>query len=54
MQADPDELWQKARTQLKLAQGILVIDDSTLYKPYARHMELVHRQWSIEKIFSSA
>jgi len=29
-----------------LSQGILVIDDSTLDKPYARKMELVTRHWS--------
>ena len=46
LQADPDQLWQEARTQVKLAQGILVVDDSTLDKPYARRMELVYRQWS--------
>ena len=46
LQADPDELWQEARTQVKLTRGILVMDDSTLDKPYARHMELVHWQWS--------
>jgi putative transposase len=46
LRTGPDELWQEARTQVKLTQGMLVIDDSTLDKPYARHMDLVHRQWS--------
>ena len=26
--------------------GILVVDDSTLDKPYARHIDLVTRHWS--------
>lgn len=35
LETDPDELWQEARTQVTLTRGILVIDDSTLNKPYA-------------------
>ena len=31
---------------MKTDQGILVIDDSTLDKPYAQQMELVTRHWS--------
>ena len=31
---------------MKKEQCILVIDDSTLDKPYARQMELVTRHWS--------
>ena len=27
-------------------RGVLVVDDSTLDKPYAKKMELVHRHWS--------
>lgn len=46
LHTDPNELWHEARTQVKLTRGILVIDDATLDKPYARRMELVHRQWS--------
>jgi putative transposase len=46
LQSDPHELWQEARTQVKLNRGMLVVDDSMLDKPYARQMELVHRQWS--------
>jgi putative transposase len=46
LESDPQALWQEARTQVKLSRGILVIDDSTLDKPYARRMALVHRQWS--------
>ena len=43
---DSEQLWQEATPFVKKAQGILVIDDSTLDKPYAQHMELVTRHWS--------
>lgn len=46
LEPDAAALWNEARTQISLAQGILVIDDSTLDKPYARKMELVSRHWS--------
>lgn len=41
-----DELWQESQTQVVLEQGVLIIDDSTLDKPYARQIELVSRHWS--------
>ena len=40
------ELWQEATAYVELEQGILVIDDTMLDKWYAKHMELVSRQWS--------
>ncbi len=43
---DAETLWREARTQVSLRQGILVIDDSTLDKPYAKRIELVVRHWS--------
>lgn len=46
LEADPQALWQEARTQIKPSHGILVVDDSTLDKHYARHIELVYRHWS--------
>jgi hypothetical protein len=46
LEPDAETLWQESRSQLSLSQGILVIDDSTLDKPYARKMELVTRHWS--------
>lgn len=39
-------MWGEARSQVSLSQGILVIDDSTLDKPYAKKIELVTRHWS--------
>jgi DDE superfamily endonuclease len=46
LEPDAETLWQEASSQVNLTQGILVIDDSTLDKPYARKMELVTRHWS--------
>lgn len=46
LEPDAATLWGEAREQVRLDQGILVIDDSTLDKPYARKMELVTRHWS--------
>ncbi|MCA1627001.1 MAG: transposase [Acidobacteria bacterium] len=46
LEPDAETLWTEARSQINLSQGILVIDDSTLDKPYARKMELVVRHWS--------
>ena len=43
---DSEQLWQESAPFVKKAQGILVIDDSTLDKPYAQQMELVTRHWS--------
>jgi putative transposase len=45
---EPDSLtlWQEARSQVVLDDGILVVDDSVLDKPYARFIELVGRHWS--------
>jgi len=46
LEPDAATLWAEAKSQVSLHQGILVIDDSTLDKPYARKMELVVRHWS--------
>ena len=46
LEPDAAALWDEARSQLSLSQGILVIDDSTLDKPYAKKIELVVRHWS--------
>ena len=43
---DSEQLWQESEPFVKKEQCILVIDDSTLDKPYARQMELVTRHWS--------
>jgi putative transposase len=46
LEPDPDTLWQEAQTQVNLRDGVLVADDSTLDKPYAKAIELVRRHWS--------
>ena len=38
------QLWQEAQPQVRLSQGILMVDDSTLDKWYAEKMELVTRR----------
>lgn len=46
LEPDAAALWQEAQSQVALQAGVLVIDDSTLDKPYARQMALVSRHWS--------
>jgi putative transposase len=46
LEPDPEALWAEARPQIRLDDGILVLDDSTLDKPYARKMGLVSWHWS--------
>ena len=46
LEPDPEALWQEARPLVRLAEGVLVLDDSVLDKPYARKIELVGRHWS--------
>jgi len=43
---DTDALWAEVQGCVQLTGGMLVVDDSTLDKPYAHHMDLVSRQWS--------
>src|SRR3954447_26021144 len=42
---DAATLWEEAKTQVSPG-GVLVLDDSTLDKPYARKIELVTHHWS--------
>jgi SAM-dependent methyltransferase len=46
LQPDAETLWQEARMQVTLTDGVLVADDSTLDKPYAKAIALVGRHWS--------
>ena len=43
---DTAELWQEAQQLVPLQGGVLVVDDTTLDKPYAREIELVTWHWS--------
>jgi putative transposase len=46
LEPDPETLWIEARPQIRPDDGILVLDDSTLDKPYAWKMDLVGWHWS--------
>src|SRR3954447_10085169 len=46
LEPDPDTLWAEAEPQVERSGGVLVVDDSTLDKPYATAIELVTRHWS--------
>jgi putative transposase len=46
LEPQPPALWEEAKTQVRRDDGVLVLDDSTLDKPYARHIDLVSRHWS--------
>ena len=38
---DTEALWEEAKGFIELSQGVLILDDSTLDKPYAKQIELV-------------
>ena len=46
LEPSTEQLWQESQPQVRLNQGVLVVDDSTLDKWYAEKMELVTRHWS--------
>jgi putative transposase len=46
LEPDPDTLWRETAPHVDRTGGVLVVDDSTLDKPYARKMDLVTRHWS--------
>ena len=46
LESDAATLWQEAQGLVAPTSGVLVLDDTTLDKPYARHMGLVTRHWS--------
>lgn len=43
---DSERLWQEVEPLVERKKGVLVIDDTTLDKPYALKMGLVTRHWS--------
>ena len=43
---DSEALWAEVSGCIELLKGLLVIDDTTLDKPYASQMALVSRHWS--------
>lgn len=46
LEPDPEALWREAEPLVEKARGCLILDDTTLDKPHARHMALVTRHWS--------
>lgn len=46
LEPDPDALWDEVRPLLRTTGGVLVLDDTVLDKPFARHMGLVGHHWS--------
>src|SRR4051812_21787450 len=44
--SDTSAVWNEAKTLVDLTRGVLVLDDSTLDKPYAHDTELVVYHWS--------
>jgi putative transposase len=46
LEPDPQTLWDEVRPLIRPGTGVLVIDDSTLDKPRAKHIGLVGRHWS--------
>jgi putative transposase len=46
LEPDPTALWHEVAPLVERSRGVLIVDDSTLDKPYAHKIELVHRHWS--------
>jgi hypothetical protein len=46
LETDSQHLWQEASHQVEPDSGVLILDDSTLDKQYARKIDLVRRHWS--------
>ena len=41
LQRQPPDTWQEAKAFVDMGKGLLVLDDTTLDKPYAQKMDLV-------------
>jgi hypothetical protein len=46
LEPDAERLWTDSQKQIDLNSGILVLDDSTLEKPYSEFNALCYRHWS--------
>lgn len=46
LEPDPETLYREVEPLVDKDDGVLVLDDSTLDKLYAKKIELVHRHWS--------
>ena len=43
---DTEALWEEVKSHVKCNEGFLIVDDSTLDKPYAKEIAFVRRMWS--------
>ncbi|MDQ3372467.1 MAG: transposase [Acidobacteriota bacterium] len=46
LEPDAETLWEEAKSQIDIQSGLLILDDSTLEKPYSNFNALVYRHWS--------
>ena len=46
IQPNTEDLWREAQPQVNPQEGLLLLDDSTKDKPYAKKIDLVYRHWS--------
>lgn len=46
LEPDAETLWREVHSQIEIKDGILVLDDSTLEKPFSKFNALVYRHWS--------
>ncbi|NJM52111.1 MAG: transposase [Blastocatellia bacterium] len=46
LEPDAETLWEEAKSQIDFNSGLLILDDSTLEKPYSNFNALVYRHWS--------
>ncbi len=46
LEPDTSPLWREAEQYVDRLSGLLILDDTTLDKPFAKQIELVHRHWS--------
>ena len=44
--SDTEALWQESQSMIEKDQGFLIIDDTTLDKPYSHQIDLVSYHWS--------
>jgi putative transposase len=44
--SDSAALWAEVKGCIEVDKGLLIIDDTTLDKPYVSRMSLVTRHWS--------
>jgi putative transposase len=46
LEPSEEELWKEAEKEVEKTTGIIVLDDTTLDKPYSEKIEIVSKHWS--------